>query len=95
MAWRDEAGERRFSATYLAQTEGTPAPAAETQGLLLLRPRDVQRMARETLTLNELLRSGGRAVLRDELDPHLPLAPLLQLRALAHILDRHPSLLSG
>jgi 8-oxo-dGTP pyrophosphatase MutT (NUDIX family) len=95
VAWREDAGERLLSATYLARAEGIPAPAAETQGLLLLRPEHVLRVARERLTLDELLRRGGRAVLRDRLDPRLPLEPLLQLRALAHILERHPALLSG
>jgi hypothetical protein len=94
VAWREEAGERLLSATYLARTEGTPAPAAETQGLLLLRPEDILRLARERLTLDQLLRSGGRAVLRDQLDPHLPLEPLLQLHALAQVLRRHPTLQS-
>jgi 8-oxo-dGTP pyrophosphatase MutT (NUDIX family) len=93
VAWNEEAGVRRLSATYLARAEGAPIPAAETQGLVLLRPRDVLRVARERLTLDGLLRGGGRAVLREQLDPHLPLEPLLQLRALAHLLDRHPSLL--
>jgi ADP-ribose pyrophosphatase YjhB (NUDIX family) len=95
VAWREEVGERRLSATFLAKADGTPVPAAETQGLLLLRPQDVQRVAHKTLSLNELLRDGGQAVLRADLDPHLPLVPLLQLRALAHILERHPSLLNS
>jgi 8-oxo-dGTP pyrophosphatase MutT (NUDIX family) len=95
VAWSEEAGERRLSANYLARTEDTPVPAAEAQGLLLLRARDVQRVAHKTLTLNELLRDGGQAVLRADLDPYLPLAPLLQLRALAYMLDLHPFLLSN
>jgi 8-oxo-dGTP pyrophosphatase MutT (NUDIX family) len=95
VAWREEAGARRLSVTYLARAEGAPIPAAETQGLLLLRGEDVRRLARETLTLDGLLREGARAVLRDALDPRLPLAPLLQLRALAHLLQRHPALIGG
>ena len=95
VAWREADGERRLSATYLATAEGTPAPAAETQGLLLLRPRDVLRLAREPLRLGTLLRGGAEAILRADLaafDEQLPLEPLLQLRALAVFLERHPSL---
>lgn len=93
VAWREEAGERRLSVTYLALADGPPVPAAEAQSLLLLRRQDILRVARERLTLDALLRSGAQAVLGTALDPLLPLEPLLQLRALACILDRHPSVL--
>lgn len=88
VGWRREGNTRLLSATYLARGTGTPFPAAETQGLLLLRPRDVRRLARERLTLGALLEDGGRALLRAPLPTDVPLQPLAQLRALAVLLER-------
>jgi hypothetical protein len=95
VAWRTEGGERKYSLMYLAVAAGTPVPATETQGLLLLRRSDVLALVREPATLGEFLRSGGQAVLRAELPLDLPLEPFLQLRVLAALLDRHPDLLPG
>ena len=95
VGWRAGAGggaARRLSVTYLTEGEGALAPAAETQGLLLLRPDDVRVVARGALTLGGLMDRGGEAVLRAPLPTHLPLAPLAQIRVLAILLDRHPEL---
>jgi len=90
----DGSPARMLSLTYLALAEGIPAPAAETQGLLLLLPDEVRRVARERLTLGAFLEQGGSALLRAPLPLHLPLVPLTQLRALAILLDRHAELVS-
>jgi hypothetical protein len=89
VGWRREGSTRRLSATYLARGAGTPFRAAETQGLLLLRPHHVRRLASERLTLDALLRDGGRAPLHAPLPANAPLEPLTQLRALALLLERH------
>ena len=86
---------RSVSPTYLTVGEGQPEPAAETQGLLLLRPTEVRAVARGSLTLAGFLDGGGEALMREPLPPHLPLVPLTQLRVLAVLLDRHPELSSG
>jgi 8-oxo-dGTP pyrophosphatase MutT (NUDIX family) len=83
VAWRSDAGRRRLSVMYLVRAEGMPAPAAETQGLLLVHPDEVLRLARERLSLATFLRDGGQAVLRVPLASDLPLEPRLQLLALA------------
>lgn len=72
---------------YLAHAIGEPVPAAETRGLPLLSPADVLRVARTPLTLDDYLQAGGRALLRETLPTHLPLAPFLQLRCLATLLE--------
>ena len=98
VGWRARPGGgmgRILSVTYLAEGEGTPLPAAETQGLLLLRPDEVRAVARGQLTLGALLEAGGKAVFRTALPTGLPLEPLTQLRALALLLDRHPELAGG
>lgn len=89
------AAGRRFSVTYLAEGEGKPVPAAEAQGLLLLRPDEVRAVARRGLTLGALVDSGGEAHLRAPLPAHLPLEPLAQLRILAVLLDRHEAMAAG
>jgi 8-oxo-dGTP pyrophosphatase MutT (NUDIX family) len=90
VGWRPGAGRRRLSVTYLARGTGTPAPATEAQGLLLLRPDEVRRVAHERLSLGAFLREGGRALLRAPLPTRLPLEPRLQLAALAVLLERYP-----
>ena len=83
---------RRLSLTFLAEGLGDPQPAAETQGLLLVRSDDVQAIAQAPLTLGNLLDRGAETRLRTPLPTHLPLQPLTQLRVLAILLDRHPDL---
>lgn len=82
-----------LSVMYLALASGDPIPAAETRGLLLLDRAEVLRLARTPPTFAEYLRSGGCAILREELPTHLPLEPFLQLRLLATLLLWHPELL--
>jgi 8-oxo-dGTP pyrophosphatase MutT (NUDIX family) len=98
VAWNDLDGACRLSATFLARAMMAPTPAAETQGLLFLRPEQVLRVARDRLTLGAILQDGARIITRPDLlpfNPALPLESLLQLRALAVILGRHPQLLSS
>jgi 8-oxo-dGTP pyrophosphatase MutT (NUDIX family) len=83
----------RLSVMYLARSEDEPVPAAETRGLLLLDGAWVARLAAGGVTLREYLGQGGRAVLREELPPDLPLVGLGQLQWLAWLLERHPDLL--
>lgn len=77
------AKDGRLTAMYLAQATGQPKPAAETRGLLLLRPADVSAICQERLTLRAYLDRGGHAVLRAPMDEALPLVPFPQLRWLA------------
>ena len=78
--------------SYIARAEGTLFPAAETQGLLYLRPDEVRTVARDRPTLGAFLGQGGAAQLRDPLPGHLPLETLTKLRVLAILLNFHPEL---
>lgn len=93
VAWRVEHGVRKLSVMYLAVSDDKPTPAAEAQGLVLLRRSDVFALAREHMTLAELRRSGGQTILRSTLPEQVPLEPFLQLRVLATLLARVPDLL--
>jgi len=83
---------RRLMPMYLARAVGEPQPLAETRGLLLLSPAEVCSLVATPTTLDQFLRAGGRALLRDSLPAHLPLEPFLRLRLLAALLARHPDL---
>ncbi len=92
VAWRMEAEKRRLSVNYLARSEGPATPGNEAAGLLLLRPSEVLRLVRGPVTLREYLGAGGLAVLREQLPADFVLEPFLQLRVLAALMERHPTL---
>lgn len=75
-----------LSLMYLAQADGLPAPSAEIKGLLLLKEKDIHRLCRGALTLEQYLSSGGKALLNHEFDRSLILEPFAQLRLLAKVL---------
>ncbi|MGE5673242.1 MAG: NUDIX domain-containing protein [Mycobacterium leprae] len=83
-----------LSVMYLAQSSGTPEPANEVHGLLLLTPADVMQLVYHRPTLRQFLTDGGRAMLRTTLDQDIPLQPFPQLRILAVLLQLHPDLCS-
>jgi 8-oxo-dGTP pyrophosphatase MutT (NUDIX family) len=83
---------RRLMPMYLARAAGNPIPLAETRGLLLLSPAEVCSLIATPPTLDQFVRAGGCAILRDTLPAHLPLEPFLPLRLLAALLARHPDL---
>jgi hypothetical protein len=78
-----------LSLMYLAHAEGTPIPSSEVKGLLMLREEEIQRLCQEPETLEQYLKTGGRAILNAEFDRSLRLEPFAQLRLLSRILSRH------
>jgi hypothetical protein len=76
-----------LSLMYLAQAEGIPTPSSEVKGLLLLREEDIHRLYRESVTLEQYLHWGGRAILNAKFDTSLFLEPFAQLRLLSRILS--------
>jgi len=85
VAYRRE-GKILLSLMYLAQTDGVPTPSSEIKGLLLLERKDIHRLCRAPITLEQYLRSGGKALLSQEFDQSLILEPFTQLRLLSRIL---------
>lgn len=76
-----------LSLMYLAHTDGIPSPSSEVKGLLLLQQDEIHRLCQEPLTLQQYLRSGGQAILKDGFDTGLILEPFAQLRLLSRILS--------
>lgn len=87
------AGAQRFNVMYLARSQGQPEPASETRGLLLLDRPAIAWFCTAELTLGQFLAAGGRAMLREEMAPDLPLRPGPQLLLLHRLLAMHPGLL--
>jgi 8-oxo-dGTP pyrophosphatase MutT (NUDIX family) len=75
-----------LSLMYLAEAEGVPKPSSEVKGLLLLGEEEVHRLCQESVTLEQYLRWGGRAIVNAEFDKRLVLEPFAQLRWLSRIL---------
>ena len=86
VAYRRE-GKILLSLMYLAHAEGPPNPSSEIKGLLLLDREAIHRLCQESLTLEQYLRRGGKAILNDEFDLGLTLEPFAQLRLLSRILS--------
>ena len=84
-------GSILLSLMYLAQAEGFPIPSSEIKGLLLLAEKDIHRLCREPLTLEQYLSNGGKALLNHEFDQSLILEPFAQLRLLSRILRAQDS----
>ena len=75
-----------LSLMYLAHAEQLPTPSSEITGLLLLAHKDIYELCQKSLTLEQYLRQGGKAILKDEFDPRLTLEPFAQLHLLSRIL---------
>ena len=76
-----------LSLMYLSHAEGSPAPASEVKGLLLLEKEQIHQLCREPVTLEEFLSGEGRSILNGQFDTRLVLEPFLQLRLLSKILS--------
>ncbi len=84
----------RLSLMYLAQSSDAPAPSSEVNGLLLLDRQSIKRICNETITLEQYLKQGGKAVLREQFAPDRTLEPFIQLRILEKLKEAdfmHPS----
>jgi ADP-ribose pyrophosphatase YjhB (NUDIX family) len=79
-----------LSLMYLAEAEGVPTPSSEVKGLLLLTPGEIHYLCQETVTLEQYLHRGGRAILNANFDLSLVLEPFAQLRLLSRILMKVP-----
>jgi len=79
--------EMLLSLMYLAHAEGFPAPSSEVKGLLLLTQEEIHRLCQESLTLEQYLIQGGKAILNAAFDRSLLLEPFAQLRLLSRILS--------
>lgn len=76
-----------LSLMYLAEADGIPEPSSEVKGLVLLTEQEIHRLCRESLTLEQYLDQGGKAILKADFDAKLTLEPFVQLRLLSRLLS--------
>ena len=75
-----------LSLMYLAETDENPTPSAEVKGILLLDPDSIIRICVSSITLDQYLKQGGKAIFTEQFDCNRPLEPFLQLRILSRLL---------
>lgn len=85
--------ESSYSVMYLSNTLTLPAPASESNGLLLLTPEIVQLIGRKKITLSDYQKMGGFSILKAELDMNLILQPFPQLLFLSRLLNEETDLM--
>jgi hypothetical protein len=85
--------DTHLSLMYLACTEGCPTPSSEVKGLLFLNSNNIHQLCNESMTLEQYLDRGGKAMLNANFNVELVLEPFVQLRLLDKILDRQPEML--
>ncbi|MFZ7759367.1 NUDIX hydrolase [Bacillus thuringiensis] len=85
--------DETLSTMYMAHAENKPTPSSETNGLLLLSVNDIRLISSKGITLNEYIKQGGIAVLKEKMNKELILQPFPQLMFLAELLKNDPVLL--
>jgi 8-oxo-dGTP pyrophosphatase MutT (NUDIX family) len=79
--------DTHLSLMYLARAEGLPTPSSEVQGLVFLNRNDIHRLCTESITLEQYLDRGGKAMLNGGFDVRMDLEPFAQLRLLDKMLN--------
>ncbi|MCU5682850.1 NUDIX hydrolase [Bacillus wiedmannii] len=85
--------DETLSIMYMAYSENEPTPSSETNGLLLLSVSDIRLICSKAITLNDYIKQGGIAILKEKMDKELILKPFPQLLFLAELLKNDPVLL--
>ncbi|AYF06661.1 MULTISPECIES: NUDIX hydrolase [Bacillus] len=80
--------DETLSIMYMAYSENEPNPSSETKGLLLLSVSDIS-----LICLNDYIKQGGMAILKEKINKDLILQPFPQLMFLAELLKEDPILL--
>ncbi|AZJ20651.1 DNA mismatch repair protein MutT [Bacillus wiedmannii bv. thuringiensis] len=88
-----DSSDETLSIMYMAYSENEPTPSSETNGLLLLSVSDIRLICSKAITLNDYIKQGGIAILKEKMDKELILQPFPQLLFLAELLKEDPVLL--
>lgn len=75
-----------LSMMYLAQSDDMPKPSAEVKGILLLDPDSIFAISQGSITLDQYLKRGGKAIFNEDFDQNIALEPFIQLRILSKLL---------
>ncbi|MES5938784.1 MULTISPECIES: NUDIX domain-containing protein [unclassified Bacillus cereus group] len=81
-----------LSIMYMAHSKNVPNPSSETNGLLLISVSDIKLICNKEITLNDYIKQGGMAILKEKMDKELILQPFPQLKFLEELLKEDPVL---
>ncbi|SDW21899.1 NUDIX domain-containing protein [Paenibacillus sp. CF384] len=79
---------------FLASADEAPVPSMETKGILILSPENITKLSSERMTLGQYLKSGGKAVIKEELPLHKLLEPFPHLLLLDTLIKKHPEIVT-
>lgn len=82
--------DETLSTMYMAHAENEPTPSSETNGLLLLSVNDIRLICSKEIRLNDYIKQGGIAILKEKIDKDLILQPFPQLMFLAELVNYPP-----
>jgi hypothetical protein len=78
--------ELSLSLMYLAESKENPTPSAEIKGILLLDPNSIIQICASSMTLDQYLKQGGKAIFTEQFEQNRIIEPFLQLRILSQLL---------
>lgn len=82
--------EELYTVMYISFADNEPQPSAESQGLLLLSPKDIELICSTPITLNEFLNHNGIAKIKENFNKNLVLEPFPQLLFLSELFKQEP-----
>jgi len=82
--------EESFTVMYISLADNEPRPSSESQGLLLLSPKDIELICSRQITLNEFSNQNGLAKIKENFNRDLVLEPFPQLLFLSKLLKQQP-----
>lgn len=72
-----------LSILYFAYSDQEPVPDSETHGIIFLKKEDIDLICKEQITIDDFLKSGGKALFQKELRRDVILRPGVHLRFLS------------
>ncbi|SDY53343.1 ADP-ribose pyrophosphatase YjhB, NUDIX family [Proteiniborus ethanoligenes] len=84
-----------LSVTYFAYSQEEPKPYFETHGILLLKLKDVELICKELITIDDFLKSEGKALFQKELRRDVILKPGVHLKWLSTLYKKNPDLIES
>lgn len=84
-----------LSILYFAYSDQEPVPDSETHGILFLKLADIDLICKESITIDDFLKSGGKALFQKELRRDVILKPGVHLRFLSILTKKHPDIIDN
>lgn len=82
-----------LSLLYFAYADKEPIPDCETHGILFLKRTDIDLICKELITIEDFIKSGGKAIFHKEIRKDVILKPGVHLSFLSMLNKRHPDII--